>query len=325
MYLSGARKDLFSAFTLIELLITISILLTLAAITLVAINPSRMFGQATQTKRQSDAVVLGKAIDQYVIDQRGAVPNQLLPLETPKPVARNSGGAEADICSLLVPNFIPALPVDPSISGSSYITNCSATYSTGYYAIANRFGKIGVYSPTGDLLIANYGAVPDAYLTPVSGDPTATPTPSLTPAPVLVSGSLTIQGRTNKSGASVTFTGTPGTYNTTTDTNGNYSLTIPTGDYTAVADINLYLSRSKSITISGPTTMTTPDYLRGGDANGDGTVSSLDNDIVGANFNLTCASPGFDARADFNADCTVNIFDMVMVGGNTGQVEPMAW
>lgn len=173
------------AFTLIELLIVISVLGTLVAITLVAINPSRMFGQATQTKRQSDAVVLGKAIDQYVIDQKGAIPSQLLPLETPKPVARNSGGTEADICSLLVPNFIPALPVDPSISGSSYITNCSATYSTGYYAIANRLGKIGVYSPTGDVVIANYGSVPDAYLTPVIGDPTATPTPTITNTPTL--------------------------------------------------------------------------------------------------------------------------------------------
>lgn len=321
---SGDRTYLRSAFTLIELLITISILITLVAVTLVAINPSRMFSQATHTKRQSDAVVLGKAIDQYVIDQKGAIPSQLLPLETPKPVARNSGGAEADICSLLVPNFLPALPVDPSISGSSYITNCSATYTSGYYAIANRFGKIGVYSPTGDVLIANYGAVPDAYLTPVSGDPTATPTPSLTPVPVLVSGSLTIQGRTNKSGASVIFTGTPGTYSTTTDSSGNYSLTMPTGTYTVTADMNLYLSRSKSITISGPTTITTTNLL-GGDANSDGTVSSLDADIVNANFNNTCATPGFDTRADITGDCTANIFDLVLCGGNNGLTEPIAW
>lgn len=175
----GSKSSL--AFTLVELLIVLSVLATLVAITLVAINPSHIFSQATYTKRQSDAAVLGKAIDQYVIDQKGAIPSQLLPLETPKPVARNSGGAEADICSLLVPNFIPALPVDPSISNSSFITNCSATYSTGYYAIANRLGKIGVYSPTGDVVIANYGSVPDAYLTPVSGSPTSTPTPTLTP------------------------------------------------------------------------------------------------------------------------------------------------
>jgi hypothetical protein len=100
---------------------------------------------------------------------------------------------------------------------------------------------------------------------------------------------------------------------------------MPTGTYTVTADMNLYLSRSKSITISGPTTMTTFDYLRGGDANGDGTVSSLDGDIISANFNLTCASPGFDARADINGDCTVNIFDLVLYGGNNGSVEPMTW
>jgi hypothetical protein len=143
--------------------------------------------------------------------------------------------------------------------------------------------------------------------------------------PVLVSGSLIIQGRTNKSGISVVFTGAPGTYSTTTDSSGNYSLTMPTGTYTVTADINLYLSRSKSITISGPTTMTTPDYLRGGDANGDGTVSTPDNDIIGGQFNNTCATPGFDARADINGDCTVNIFDLVLYGGNVGSTEPMAW
>ena len=184
----STHKDPRSAFTLVELLVVISVLATLMAITLVAINPSRLFGQATHTKRQSDAAVLGKAIDQYVIDQRGAIPSQLLPLETPKPVAHNSGGDEADICSLLIPNFIPALPVDPSISGSSYIKDCAATYTTGYYAIANRSGKVGVYSPTGDVVIANYGAVPDAYLTPSSGEPTVTPTLTSTPIPTPTSG-----------------------------------------------------------------------------------------------------------------------------------------
>jgi hypothetical protein len=142
--------------------------------------------------------------------------------------------------------------------------------------------------------------------------------------PVLVSGSLTINGRTNKSGASVIFTGSPGTYSTTTDSSGNYSLTMPTGTYTVTADMNLYLSRSKSITISGPTTMTTTD-LRGGDANGDGTVSTLDSDIIGGQFNNTCATQGFDARADINGDCTVNILDLVIYGSNSGLTEPMTW
>lgn len=185
MFQSYESSKSYSAFTLIELLIVISVLATLVTVTLIAINPSRMFSQATYTKRQSDAAVLGKAIDQYIIDQRGVIPSVLLPLETPKPVAHNSGGAEADICSLLIPNFIPALPVDPSISGSSYIKDCTATYTTGYYAIANRAGKVGVYSPTGDVVIANYGAVPDAYLTPSSGSPTATPAPTATPTPTL--------------------------------------------------------------------------------------------------------------------------------------------
>ena len=53
-------------FTLIELLVVIGILAILLAITLIAINPARQFGQANDTKRRSDATQILNAVGQYL-------------------------------------------------------------------------------------------------------------------------------------------------------------------------------------------------------------------------------------------------------------------
>src|SRR5438128_9189600 len=61
-------------FTLIELLVVIGILAILLAITLIAINPARQFKQANDTKRNSDVNAILNAINQYMADNKGALP-----------------------------------------------------------------------------------------------------------------------------------------------------------------------------------------------------------------------------------------------------------
>ena len=69
---SSARKG----FTLIELLLVIGIIAILAAIVIVAINPTKQLGDARDAQRRSDVNTLLNAIWQYAIDNGGNLPCQ---------------------------------------------------------------------------------------------------------------------------------------------------------------------------------------------------------------------------------------------------------
>src|SRR6185437_6587201 len=101
-------------FTLIELLVVIGILAILLAITLIAINPARQFGQANDTKRRSDANAILNAVGQYSASNTGNLPAEVATAST--------SATEIDsvnfpnLCSALVPTYIPALPTDPTLN-----------------------------------------------------------------------------------------------------------------------------------------------------------------------------------------------------------------
>ena len=113
-------------FTLIELLVVIGILAVLLAITLIAINPARQFSQANNTKRRSDVNSILNAIHQYAADNKGTLPTGI----TTATLFIASTGA--DICAAIVPQYIAALPSDPTTTAGTNTTNCATAYSTGY-------------------------------------------------------------------------------------------------------------------------------------------------------------------------------------------------
>ena len=98
-------------FTLIELLVVIGILAILLAITLIAINPARQFGLANDTKRQNDVTQILSAIGQYSAANAGNLPGGIASAAAATDI---TGGNFPTLCDALIPNYIPALPVDPS-------------------------------------------------------------------------------------------------------------------------------------------------------------------------------------------------------------------
>src|SRR4030042_6598744 len=105
------------AFTLIELLVVIGVLTILFAIVLIAVNPGRQFAQANDTQRRSDINAILNAVHQYAAENKGALPTGIDttvrticgPIADPDCPTTTS----VDLCTLLVPTYIAAMPVDP--------------------------------------------------------------------------------------------------------------------------------------------------------------------------------------------------------------------
>jgi prepilin-type N-terminal cleavage/methylation domain-containing protein len=125
-------------FTLIELLVVIGILAILLAITLIAINPARQFGQANDTKRRSDINAILNAIGQYEASNTGNLPPEIITLQGAHPgVATELNDANfPNLCGQLVPTYIPALPTDPALNSQAGISACAGTWGDTDYQVA---------------------------------------------------------------------------------------------------------------------------------------------------------------------------------------------
>lgn len=132
-------------FTLIEVLLVIVIIAILAAIVIVAVNPGRQISQANNTQRNSDVRAVLDAVHQYAVDNRGVLPTAITTTATT--VKSATGGV--DICALLVPTYLTALPYDPTATGAAY-TDCT-TYDTGYTIAKDANGRVTVAAPTAEL------------------------------------------------------------------------------------------------------------------------------------------------------------------------------
>jgi prepilin-type N-terminal cleavage/methylation domain-containing protein len=129
-------------FTLIELLVVIGILAILLAITLIAINPARQFGQANDTKRRSDANAILNAVGQYSASNTGNLPGEVATATT-SATEINSVNFP-NLCSAIVPTYIPALPADPTLNNQAGISSCAGAWDTGYQISKDANNRITV-------------------------------------------------------------------------------------------------------------------------------------------------------------------------------------
>jgi len=113
------------AFTLIELLVVIAIIGVLSSVVLASLNTAR--AKARDAKRVSDLHEIQLALEMYY-NEHDAYP------------AQSSDTTVANSLGSLVPQNIPALPTDPTYTGSS---GYRYTQSAGYYTLLAHLERTG--------------------------------------------------------------------------------------------------------------------------------------------------------------------------------------
>jgi len=142
-------------FTLIELLIVIAIVVILAGVVLIAVNPARQMAQARNAERSAEVNAILNAISQYQIDAQ-ALPS-CIP-DSPIVACIGTGGAAscvndgatgADACDLsatgadpLAPTYIADIPEGPS--GSTADTGYNVTKSGSRVTVSAGYVELGV-------------------------------------------------------------------------------------------------------------------------------------------------------------------------------------
>jgi prepilin-type N-terminal cleavage/methylation domain-containing protein len=139
-----AQNKLQKGFTLIELLVVIGILAVLLAITLIAINPARQFGNANNTARRSHVTQILNSIGQYVAENKGQLPGDITDTLKTEGTAYDFNSTNfPNLCAQLVPTFIPALPTNPTLNTSD-ISSCAGTWDTGYQITREANNRVTV-------------------------------------------------------------------------------------------------------------------------------------------------------------------------------------
>jgi prepilin-type N-terminal cleavage/methylation domain-containing protein len=117
-------------FTLIEVLLVISLIAILFAIVIIAVNPGRQFQQANNSQRRSYVNAILNAVSQFQNDNRGQLPAGITGTTT-KIIGTATSGCDAgcvgtttpvaclDLTSALTPTYLASIPFDPLQSNNS--------------------------------------------------------------------------------------------------------------------------------------------------------------------------------------------------------------
>lgn len=147
MKLIKTLKENNRGFTLLEVLLVVSILAILAGIVLLAINPKRQLAQTRNTQRSVDVSTILDATYQYMLDNNGDVPSDVTTTDTEICATGAASCTGLVDMSVLTNNetFLTSLPQDPRCSSV-----CAAN-GTGYNIVKTANDRVTVSAPYAEL------------------------------------------------------------------------------------------------------------------------------------------------------------------------------
>jgi hypothetical protein len=251
--------------------------------------------------------------DDSLVDATGAWVNSFF--DTADPAAKPwNATCAGGVCKFSVSHVLPQL----AVNGSGTVAQLTLTPH-------NTAGTFNV-TVSGDILSDRNANV----LAHTAADPLALTVCGLASA----SGTVSLQGRPTPtdSGKVKLTNGAFGPYETDYNaTTGAWSISnikvMPGGgtSYTFDATHGLYLGNRMIHVLNPGDAYAAPDTkLKGGDANDDLTINSVDLSAIGTAFGSAPVG-GAGTGADINYDGIVNILDLVLAGGNYGLSSPLVW
>ena len=135
------KKGMRSGFTLIELLLVIGIIAILAAIVIVAINPTKQLADARNAQRRSDVNTVLNAVYQYAIDHNGNLPTTITTATLE--ICRSKADCDSDGVQLdmLTGAYLVSLPTDPLVTTQT---------GTDYTIVRTSGGRVTVNAPAAE-------------------------------------------------------------------------------------------------------------------------------------------------------------------------------
>lgn len=142
----NSRKFFKAGFTLVELILVISILAILATITIVSINPPKQLAKSRDAKRTADVYLILGALHNYAADHDGDWPVEITTEEKEICVTDGVDCTELYDLSILTNNqeYLDSIPKDPLCLTTDY--GCGDS-NTGYFLKITNSGKISVSAP----------------------------------------------------------------------------------------------------------------------------------------------------------------------------------
>jgi type IV pilus assembly protein PilA len=131
-------------FTLIELLVVIAIIAVLATVVFVALNPTKRFTDARNSRRYADVETILTSIHEYAVDNSGALPTGIATSEKQLGTCVSGGatlcsGAAAACLDLsgstLLGKYLKTIPFDPQQTSGA---------TTGYSVVVDTNGIVTV-------------------------------------------------------------------------------------------------------------------------------------------------------------------------------------